>query len=127
MTFHGTYTGITHAEPIITLIFLLINAGLDCCRYTMYPWILPRLARNASQLLFVGTFAISFATIASGTALIAVPRFGQWARDLTWALWWIGILITLAIVLGVPVRPAERIILLPLISRCIWRQMGGPS
>jgi tellurite resistance protein TehA-like permease len=75
----------------------------------MYPWILPRLARNPHQLLFMGTFPIAFATIASGTALIAVPRFGQWARDLTWALWWIGVAITLATVVGVPVSipPSE--------------------
>ncbi len=72
----------------------------------MYPWVLPGLARSSNQLLFVGTFPIALATIVSGTALIAVPRFGQWARDLTWALWWIDVALTLASVFGLPVKPA---------------------
>ena len=74
----------------------------------MYPWVAPRMARSSSQLLFVGTFPIALATIVSGTALIAVPRFGQWARDLTWALWWIDVALTLASVLGLPVSRVER-------------------
>ena len=70
----------------------------------MYPWVLPRLAKSSTQLLFVGTFPIALATIVIGTALIAVPRFGQCARDLTWTLWWIDIALTLASVLGLPVK-----------------------
>ena len=68
------------------------------------------MAKHPAQLLFVGTFPMGFATIVSATALIAVPRFGQWARDLTWTLWWIDVAISAASVFGVPVRdPPDRV------------------
>ena len=76
----------------------------DRCRYSLYPWVLPRMAKMSNQLLFIGTLPMALSTIVSGTAVIAVPRFGQWARDLTWALWWIDVALTLASVFGVPVR-----------------------
>lgn len=71
---------------------------------------------------------MGFATIVNATALIAVPAFGQWARDLAWAMWWVDVALTLASCVGVPIamfhlhtlslESMSAIWLLPVSFRC---------
>ena len=82
-------------------IFLLF-AAVTAARYAAFPWAFRRLLAHPSQSLFLGTVPMALATIVNGTALIAVPEYGQWARDLSWALWWVDVALTVASVAVVP-------------------------
>ena len=53
-------------------------------------------------ILYFANIPMGLATIVNATVLIAVPRFGQWAANVAWALWWVDLLLTMLSVVGVP-------------------------
>lgn len=97
-------------ETIIGTVFYFINIllfitflGLTLLRYIIFPWAFLRMLRHSSQSLFLGTIPMALATIVNATVIIVVPKYGQWARDLSWALWWIDVSLTLLSVFGIPI------------------------
>ena len=84
----------------ILLFFLFTIASV--ARYTIFPWAFGRMLRHPSQSLFLGTIPMGLATIVNATVLIVVPKYGSWAANLSWVLWWVDVLLTLICVCGVP-------------------------
>ena len=96
-------------EAIIGTVLYLLNvflftafSVLSLARYTIFPWAFRRMLCHSSQSLFLGTIPMGLATIVNATVIIAVPKFGQWAVDVSWALWWVDVLLTLLSVSVVP-------------------------
>ena len=98
-----------HGEAIIGTILYLLNivlfiafSILSLARYTIFPWAFGRMLCHSSQSLFLGTVPMGLSTIVNATVIIAVPKFGQWAIHLSWALWWVDVLLTILSVFAVP-------------------------
>lgn len=96
-------------EAIIGTVFYVANICLivlftllSAARYSIFPWAFERMLRHEGQSLFLGTIPMGLATIVNATVLIAVPAYGQWARDLAWVLWWIDVFLTLLSTFGIP-------------------------
>ena len=83
------------------LLFALFSAA-TIARFCFFPWVFGRMLRNPHQILFLGTIPVGLATIVNATVLIAVPKYGDWAADLSWALWWVDVGLTTLIACGVP-------------------------
>lgn len=96
-------------EPIIGTILYFVNIAIfvtfilvTVLRYILYPWVLWRMLRHPAQSLFLGTIPMALSTIVNSTVVVVVPKYGTWAADLCWALWWIDVAITVLTVFGVP-------------------------
>lgn len=109
--------------------------NLVSARYTIWPTMLPTMLYHPSQALFLGTFAMGFATIVNMCALSAVPAWGSGFATFTWVLWWIDSVISVAICLGLPFLQFTRhsqsldqitgIWLLPVVSPIVSAASGG--
>ena len=95
-------------DRIATALYL-INCGLSAmfvgisvARYTLFPFVLKRLIRHSAQIMFLGTIPMGLATIINATVLIAVPRYGEWAKVIAQALWRIDVVLSVMTSFGVP-------------------------
>jgi len=62
------------------------------------------MLNHPAQSLFIGTLPMGLATIVNATALIMVPAYGSWAVNLTFALYWLDVLLTLFSIFVVPFK-----------------------
>jgi len=96
---------------------------------------LPTMLYHPSQALFLGTFAMGFATIVNMCALSAAPAWGPNFAIFTWVLWWIDSVISVVICIGLPFLQFTRhtqsmdqitgIWLLPVVSPIVSAASGG--
>ena len=84
------------------IILFLLFTVVSIMRCIMFPWVLWRLLRHPVQSLFLGTIPMALATIVNATIIIVVPRYGDWAVQLSWALWWLDLLLSCLSVVGLP-------------------------
>ena len=54
------------------------------------------------QSLFLGTFAMGMSTIGSGVVYICVPSFGERWIYVAWVWWWMNVVVSLLIGIGIP-------------------------
>ena len=84
-------------------VFLFISFSLvTLIRYIIFPWAFMRMISHSSQSLFLGTIPMGLATIVNATVIIVVPKYGHWAVNLCWTLWWIDVTLTVLSVFGIP-------------------------
>ena len=76
--------------------------GISLARYTLFPFVIKRLIRHSAQSMFLGTIPMGLATIINATVLIAVPQYGEWAKVVAQALWWIDVVLSVMTSFGVP-------------------------
>lgn len=96
---------------------------------------LPTMLYHPSQALFLGTFAMGFATIVNMCALSAAPAWGSGFVTFTWVLWWIDSIIAVVISIGLPFLQFTRhtqsldqitgIWLLPVVAPIVSAASGG--
>ncbi|KAJ3495452.1 hypothetical protein NLG97_g3390 [Lecanicillium saksenae] len=93
----------------ISIIFFVLNVVLfvifvvtSALRYTLYPGLWSTTLRHPVVPLFLGAFPIALSTIIEMMILVCGPAWGQWAIIFAWALWWIDIVVSIAICYGVP-------------------------
>lgn len=96
---------------------------------------LPTMLYHPSQALFLGTFAMGFATIVNMCALSGVPAWGSGFATFTWVLWWIDSVISVVICIGLPFLQFTRhtqsldqitgIWLLPVVAPIVSAASGG--
>ncbi|KAK2764453.1 Plasma membrane sulfite pump involved in sulfite metabolism [Arachnomyces sp. PD_36] len=93
---------------IATCIFAL-NVFLFCLflflsvvRYTVWPEKFMQMINHPVQSLFTGTFPMGLATIVNLVVYICVPAWGEPARKLAWALWWIDVVFSVATCFIIP-------------------------
>jgi tellurite resistance protein TehA-like permease len=86
---------------VLNIVLFCIFLLLSIARYVMYPWVGLLMLQHPVQSLFIGTFPMGLATIVNATALIAVPAYGDWAVELTFALWWIDAILSVLSCYGI--------------------------
>lgn len=84
------------------IILFLLFTVVSIMRYIMFPWAFWRLLRHPVQSLFLGTIPMALATIGNATVIIVVPRYGNWAVQLSWSIWWLDLLLSCSSVIGLP-------------------------
>ena len=129
-------------EATIGTVLYFINIAIffaftviSVARYAIFPWVFGRMLRHPSQSLFLGTIPIGLATIVNATVIIAVPRYGAWAVDLCWALWWVDVALTVLSIFALPLvmfhchkmtlDTMTAIWLLPIIPGVVCAASGG--
>jgi C4-dicarboxylate transporter/malic acid transport protein len=114
----------------------LVFVGLSLARYLRWPQLVKIMLHHPSQSLFLGTFAMGFATIINMCALSAIPAWGPGSFvTFTWALWWIDAIISLLICIGLPFLQFTRhtqtlnqvsgVWFLPVVSTIVASATGG--
>ena len=88
---------------VLNIAVFAVVLTLSLLRYALFPWVWRRMLQHPVQSLFLGTLPMGLATIVNATVLIAVPAYGYWAVELSWALWWLDVLLTVACCFGVPI------------------------
>ena len=87
---------------VANICLIVVFTTVTVARYAVFPWAVGRMLRHPTQSLFLGAIPMGLATIVNATVLIAVPTYGQWAKDLAWALWWLDVLLTILSTFGMP-------------------------
>lgn len=80
------------------LLFTLISA----LRYICYPEIWSAMLRHPIEPLFLGTFPMSLGVIIEMIIFVCTPAWGPWATIMAWTLWWIEVVISVAICFYLP-------------------------
>ncbi|EGC49022.1 tubulin gamma chain [Histoplasma capsulatum var. duboisii H88] len=75
---------------------------ISILRYTLWPEIWGVMLKHQVQSLFIGTFPMGFSTIVSMISLVCSPVWGNWVQIVTWALWIVDSVISLACAVGFP-------------------------
>lgn len=94
--------GIATAIYLINCGLFVLFLGVSFARYTLYPFVMQRLIKHPAQTMFLGTIPMGLATIINATVLIAVPRYGEWAKVIAQVLWWIDVMLSVMTSFGVP-------------------------
>jgi len=115
-------------------LFILFFA-VSLARYTVWPNMFWTMLFHPTQSLFLGTFAMGFATIVNMCALSAAPAFGHKFAIFTWVLWWIDAVISIFICIGCPFLQFTRheqshdkvtgVWFLPVVSTIVAAASGG--
>ena len=83
------------------LLFVVFTLA-SITRYLLYPEIWRVMIRHPTQSLFLGTFPMGLCTIINMVVFICVPVWDHWAITLAWALWWIDVVVAIAICFYLP-------------------------
>ncbi|PKX94023.1 TDT family transporter [Aspergillus novofumigatus IBT 16806] len=75
---------------------------LSVLRYIMYPETLNTIMNEPAQSMFLSTFPMGLATIVNMVCFVCVPAWGNWTRDLAWALWMIDAFLSVISALYLP-------------------------
>ncbi|KAK4045948.1 Plasma membrane sulfite pump involved in sulfite metabolism [Microbotryomycetes sp. JL201] len=113
----------------IAIIFFVLNVVLFCtftamsiARYIMHPAFFMKMLCHPASSLFLGTFAMGFATVGDGVVLFCVPALESrdaWIR-FAWALWWLDALVSVLIAIGVPYVMFVRQTHTPTSMTAVW-------
>lgn len=87
----------------INILMFFVFTVISLARCVLFPWAFLRLLHHPAQSLFLGCVPMGLATIVNATVIIAVPKYGAWAGNLCWALWWVDVILTVLCVLVLPV------------------------
>ena len=97
------------ALNILSVAFFALNVVLftvilllSISRYVLYPATWNLMLQHPVQSLFLGTLPMGFATIVNMFTLVCVPTWGGPSVQLTWAMWWIDSIISVACCLYLP-------------------------
>ena len=116
------------------LLFLLF-LGISVARYIIWPQLFLIMLFHPTQSLFLGTFTMGMCTIITMCAISAAPAWGAQFVTFTWALWWINVVLSLAICIGLPfiqftrhVQSLDKITavwFLPVVTTIVCSATGG--
>ncbi|KAL7413217.1 voltage-dependent anion channel [Mrakia frigida] len=120
---------------VFNIVLFLAILGMSCARYILYPSLWKAMIFHPSQSLFLGTFSMGFSTIVNMMVLSVSPAFGHRWVILAWVLWWINVVISVAISIGLPIvmflyqkhtfADISGIWLLPVVSTIVTAASGG--
>lgn len=119
----------------INVALFVLFLSLSLARYIIWPYMLPTMLFHPGQSLFLGTFAMGFATIVNMCALSAAPAWGSGFVTFTWVIWWIDAAISIVICIGLPFLQFTRhkqaldqitgVWLLPVVAPIVAAASGG--
>jgi tellurite resistance protein TehA-like permease len=83
---------------VLFVLFCLISA----LRYLLFPEIWAAMLNHPTESLFLGTCPLSLGILLQMIVNVCVPTWGSWAVTLAWSLWWIEIILSVAICFYLP-------------------------
>ncbi|RYO91831.1 hypothetical protein DL764_008227 [Monosporascus ibericus] len=90
---------IFYVTNIVLFSFIFIATVL---RYLLYPKLFVMMVSDPGQAMYLGTFPMGFATIITMTVNVVVPSLGTPWIKIVWVFWWIDVLVSMAVALGIP-------------------------
>jgi hypothetical protein len=93
---HHVLSGVRHICGRALLSYLN-HPHRTCIRYAVWPSIFRLMLEHSVQSLFLGTFAMGFATIVNMISTLS-PK----TLMLAWGLWWFDVAVSILIAVGVP-------------------------
>jgi len=94
----------------LTVFFLGLNAVLFTCaflvsvvRYIVYPEIWTVMIADSTNLLFLGTIPMGFATLISAWCTLCIPYWGPWAVTFAWVCWMIDSVVSVTVTISLTV------------------------
>lgn len=120
----------------LNVVLFLVFLTISLARYMLWPQLFKIMLHHPSQSLFLGTFAMGFATIINMCALSAIPAWGPGPFvTFTWSLWWIDAIVSIFICIGLPLLQFTRhtqtlnqvsgVWFLPVVSTIVASATGG--
>jgi C4-dicarboxylate transporter/malic acid transport protein len=132
------FTGLGIISNVIfglNVVLFVLFVAVSFARYTVWPNMFWTMLFHPTQSLFLGTFAMGFATIVNMCALSAAPAFGHKFVIFTWVLWWIDAVISIFVCIGLPFLQFTRheqsldkvtgVWFLPVVSTIVAAASGG--
>ncbi|KAH6696764.1 sulfite efflux pump SSU1 [Leptodontidium sp. MPI-SDFR-AT-0119] len=118
-------------DLILFVLFCLISA----LRYLLYPEIWSAMLNHPTESLFLGTCPMGLGILIQMIVNVCVPAWGSWAVTLAWTLWWIEIVLSVAICFYLPymlmsvhktdIASVTTFWLLPIVGVVIAAATGG--
>ena len=87
---------------VLNLILFTFFTCISILRYALYPEIWLAMIRHPTESLFLGTFPMGFATIVNMFVFVCVPAWSPWAVTMAWTMWWIDVVVAVAICFYIP-------------------------
>lgn len=119
----------------LDVVLFLLFVAISVARYTIWPTMGPTMLFHPTQSLFLGTFAMGFATIVNMCAISVAPAWGSRFAIFTWTLWWMDAVVSVVICIGVPFLQFTRhdqsldkisgVWFLPVVSTIVAAASGG--
>ena len=85
-------------DLVLFILFCLISA----LRYLLYPEIWSAMLNHPTESLFLGACPMGLGILVQMIVNVCVPAWGSWAVTLVWTLWWIEIVLSVAICFYLP-------------------------
>ncbi|BDD64377.1 hypothetical protein MAP00_009202 [Monascus purpureus] len=85
---------------VLNLVLFATALGISILRYALYPGIWTVMIQDPTNSLFLATMPMGFATLIEMLVFICVPRWGEWAKSLAWALWIVDAAAAMSVTLG---------------------------
>jgi tellurite resistance protein TehA-like permease len=87
---------------VLDIALFTLFVSISAARYICYPEIWQAMIRHSTESLFLGTWPMGLDIIIEMIINVCVPAWGPWAATLAWTLWWIEVVISIAICFYLP-------------------------
>lgn len=84
------------------MLLFTIFTSISAWRYICYPEIWQAMIRHSTESLFLGAYPVTLGIIVEMVVGVCVPAWGSWAATLAWTIWWIEVVLSVAICVWLP-------------------------
>jgi tellurite resistance protein TehA-like permease len=82
---------------VLDLVLFTLFCFISALRYLLYPEIWSAMLNHPNESLFLGTCPMGLGILVQMIIDVCVPAWGPWAVTLAWTLWWIEVVLSVAI------------------------------
>lgn len=87
---------------ILNIALFAMFVVISVLRYVLWPGKFSQLVNHPVKSMSIGALPMGFATIVNMTAYICIPAWGSSAETLVWVMWWIDVVLSVAICFYLP-------------------------
>lgn len=87
---------------VLTLAMFVLFAAISIVRYAVWPRKLVETFQHPTQSLTMAFVPLTMGTLINMTVHICSPVWGSWVMPFAWALWWIHVVISVAVCAYIP-------------------------
>lgn len=87
---------------VLDIILYTIFSFITALRYILYPEIWQAMVNHPTESLFLGTLPMGLGILVEMVVNVCVPAWGPGAATLAWTLWWIEVVMSVAICFYLP-------------------------
>jgi tellurite resistance protein TehA-like permease len=87
---------------VLNVVLFVVFTLMTMLRFALWPELFGCMLRDMKASLFLGTFPMALSTIVNMVVFVCVPAWGSHAVTLAWTLWWINVVLAVAIAFWMP-------------------------